>query len=95
MYDLANDNTKHYLGQNNFKLAIGFHKFGGGTPRVLISDQTYFKVSVNLLHTRWENDEFNNTIEYLDYGVCNKSEFPEITQKEFDRLALSTFLCIK
>ena len=68
MYDLANDSTKHYIGKNNFKLAIGFHNFSGGTPKVSIFDETYFNVSVFVSHSKYENGTAVTTREILDHG---------------------------
>ena len=93
--DLSNDDTKHCIGQNNFNIAVGFQHFFGFATNASILDETFFRVSPYILHTSWENGVFTDRREYLDYGYCNKSDFPQITQRDYVRLGLYSYMWIK
>ena len=95
VYDLISDTTKHYLGKNNFQVAIGFYEFRGRKPTVSLLDKTYFSLNVFALHTKRYNDTHTSHTESLEYDYWDQNDFPEVSGTKFSRLDLSSYLWIK
>ena len=68
VYDLSNQQTKHYIGQSTFKIAIGFNSLDGTMLDSQILDGTYFSVIATMTHAQWVNNTVQYSYEPIEYG---------------------------
>ena len=88
--DVTNDQTKHYIGESTFGIAIQLK----GEEPYLLSDHTYFDTFVGQDHYVQNGSSYANEIEYRDIGFKNCSNIFPMSNQEFLSLGLNDALCL-
>ena len=91
--DIMNDETKHYIGQGTFAIALGLI-FNSTASKILL-DPTYFNLTIGMREYFRDDDGYYRThMHYIEYGACD-NDFPYIDNQTYTRLGLESFLCLK
>ena len=95
VYDLTNEDQKHYIGQSTFKIAIGLLSVEGIPLDSYILNKAYFSVATTMVHSQWIDDKLQQHFEPIESGKWEENDLPSIDQKTFRRNGFAHYLWLK